>query len=38
MTVRSIALPGHLLVPLSSLLLVVIVITGFVIWWKKLAI
>lgn len=31
-------LPGHILVSLSSLLLVAMVITGFVIWWKKLAV
>jgi uncharacterized iron-regulated membrane protein len=31
-------LPGHILTSLSSLLLVVMVITGLVIWWKKLAI
>jgi uncharacterized iron-regulated membrane protein len=30
-------LPSHMLVSLSSLLLVVMVITGLVIWWKKLA-
>ena len=30
-------LPGRLLTSLSSLLLVVMVVTGFVIWWKKLA-
>lgn len=30
-------LPTHILVSLSSLLLVVMVITGLVIWWKKLA-
>jgi uncharacterized iron-regulated membrane protein len=29
--------PGHVLVSLSSLLLVVMVITGLVIWLKKLA-
>src|SRR3989442_12048216 len=28
--------PGHILVSLSSLLLVVMVITGLVIWFKKL--
>jgi uncharacterized iron-regulated membrane protein len=31
-------LPTHIIVSLSSLLLVVMVVTGFVIWWKKLAI
>ncbi len=31
-------LPGHILVSLSSLLLVVMVVTGIVIWWKKLAV
>jgi uncharacterized iron-regulated membrane protein len=31
-------LPTHIIVSLSSLLLVVMVITGVVIWWKKLAI
>src|SRR5262249_14280158 len=31
-------LPTHILVSLSSLLLVAMVITGVVIWWKKLAI
>lgn len=31
-------LPTHILMSLSSLLLVVMVITGFVIWWKKLAV
>ncbi len=31
-------LPGHLLVSLSSLLLVAMVVTGLVIWWKKLAV
>jgi uncharacterized iron-regulated membrane protein len=31
-------LPGHILTSLSSLLLVAMVITGFVIWWKKLAV
>jgi len=31
-------LPGHILVSLSSLLLVAMVITGLVIWWKKLAV
>lgn len=31
-------LPSHILVSLSSLLLVAMVITGLVIWWKKLAI
>jgi len=30
-------LPTHIIVSLSSLLLVVMVITGVVIWWKKLA-
>lgn len=30
-------LPGHIIVSLSSLLLVVMVATGVVIWWKKLA-
>lgn len=30
-------LPGHIVVSLSSLLLVVMVATGVVIWWKKLA-
>jgi uncharacterized iron-regulated membrane protein len=30
--------PSHVLVSLSSLLLVVMVITGLIIWWKKLAI
>jgi uncharacterized iron-regulated membrane protein len=30
-------LPTHILVSLSSLLLVAMVITGLVIWWKKLA-
>ncbi len=29
---------GHIVVSLSSLLLVVMVITGIIIWWKKLAI
>lgn len=29
---------GHIVVSLSSLLLVVMVITGIVIWWKKLAV
>jgi uncharacterized iron-regulated membrane protein len=29
--------PTHILVSLSSLMLVVMVITGLVIWWKKLA-
>lgn len=31
-------LPGHIIMSLSSLLLAAMVITGFVIWWKKLAI
>ncbi len=31
-------LPGHIVASLSSLLLVAMVITGVVIWWKKLAI
>ncbi|HEV3199991.1 MAG TPA: PepSY-associated TM helix domain-containing protein [Bryobacteraceae bacterium] len=31
-------LPGHVLMSLSSLLLVAMVVTGFVIWWKKLAV
>lgn len=31
-------LPTHIIVSLSSLLLVVMVITGVVIWWKKLAV
>ena len=31
-------LTGHIITSLSSLLLVVMVITGVVIWWKKLAI
>jgi uncharacterized iron-regulated membrane protein len=31
-------LPGHILTSLSSLLLVGMVITGLVIWWKKLAV
>ncbi|MGA3239018.1 MAG: PepSY-associated TM helix domain-containing protein [Bryobacteraceae bacterium] len=31
-------LPGHIIVSLSSLLLVAMVITGLVIWWKKLAV
>ncbi len=31
-------LPGHILVSVSSLALVVMVVTGLVIWWKKLAI
>lgn len=31
-------LPTHIIVSLSSLLLVVMVITGFLIWWKKLAV
>jgi uncharacterized iron-regulated membrane protein len=31
-------LPTHILVSLSSLLLVAMVITGVVIWWKKLAV
>ena len=31
-------LPGHVLVSLSSLLLVAMVVTGLVIWWKKLAV
>jgi uncharacterized iron-regulated membrane protein len=31
-------LPTHILVSISSLLLVVMVITGVVIWWKKLAV
>jgi uncharacterized iron-regulated membrane protein len=31
-------LPGHVLVSLSSLLLVAMVLTGLVIWWKKLAV
>ena len=30
-------LPGHIVTSLSSLLLVAMVITGVVIWWKKLA-
>jgi len=30
-------LPGHLLTSLSSLLLVAMVFTGLIIWWKKLA-
>jgi uncharacterized iron-regulated membrane protein len=31
-------MPSHIVVSLSSLLLVVMVVTGIVIWWKKLAI
>ena len=31
-------LPSHILVSVSSLLLVAMVVTGLVIWWKKLAI
>jgi uncharacterized iron-regulated membrane protein len=31
-------LPGHILMSLSSLLLVAMVVTGLVIWWKKLAV
>jgi len=31
-------LPTHILVSISSLLLVVMVITGVVVWWKKLAV
>jgi len=31
-------LPGHIVVSLSSLLLVAMAITGIVIWWKKLAV
>lgn len=31
-------LPSHIIVSLSSLLLVAMVITGIVIWWKKLAV
>jgi uncharacterized iron-regulated membrane protein len=31
-------LPSHILVSVSSLLLVVMVVTGLVIWWKKLAV
>jgi uncharacterized iron-regulated membrane protein len=31
-------LPGHVIVSLSSLLLVAMVITGLVIWWKRLAV
>jgi len=31
-------LPGHMLVSFSSLLLVTMVVTGLVIWWKKLAV
>jgi len=31
-------LPTHILMSLSSVLLVVMVITGFLIWWKKLAV
>jgi uncharacterized iron-regulated membrane protein len=31
-------LPSHIFVSLSSLLLVVMVVTGLVIWWKKLAV
>ena len=31
-------LPGHILMSLSSLMLVVMVITGVVIWWKKLVV
>ncbi|HLK65085.1 MAG TPA: PepSY-associated TM helix domain-containing protein [Bryobacteraceae bacterium] len=31
-------LPGHMLMSLSSLLLVAMVATGLVIWWKKLAV
>ena len=31
-------LPGHIIVSVSSLLLVAMVITGLVIWWKKLAV
>ena len=31
-------LPGHILVSLSSLLLVAMAITGCAIWWKKLAV
>ncbi|MGA3187685.1 MAG: PepSY-associated TM helix domain-containing protein [Bryobacteraceae bacterium] len=30
-------LPSHILVSLSSLMLVAMVVSGFVIWWKKLA-
>jgi len=30
--------PTHIIVSLSSLLLVAMVLTGVVIWWKKLAI
>jgi uncharacterized iron-regulated membrane protein len=29
--------PGHVVVSLTSLLLGIMVITGLVIWWKKLA-
>lgn len=31
-------LPSHILVSVSSLELVVMVVTGLVIWWKKLAV
>jgi uncharacterized iron-regulated membrane protein len=31
-------LAGHIVMSLSSLLLVAMVVTGFVIWWKKLAV
>jgi uncharacterized iron-regulated membrane protein len=31
-------LAGHIVMSLSSLLLAAMVITGFVIWWKKLAV
>jgi uncharacterized iron-regulated membrane protein len=31
-------LPGHIIASVSSLLLVAMVITGLVIWWKKLAV
>ena len=30
-------LPGHIVVSLSSVLLVIMVATGVVIWWKKMA-
>ena len=29
---------GHVITSLSSLLLVLMAVTGFVIWWKKLAV
>jgi uncharacterized iron-regulated membrane protein len=31
-------LPSHIVMSVSSLLLVVMAVTGIVIWWKKLAI